>query len=226
MLSFLWKFICFYFLLRAYGPEITSETVKYHIKLLSKEYCNDHENKSECIFEQIKNVVLLANDTYYAVFANLTKYIEKSGIKHTVRKYFVSDKDISESVYQNPDPTKEKVNVTTTMSTMLDQMQQKLEETHPGDSIEKVRERLKTIATDYRHAKGFCTLKIGVHPFAVLKLINEVAELTKMPRRLQNILQYAVNVMNADSSVVRNEPFAVNGLVHYILIAAYRNGKT
>ena len=224
MLSIPWKYICIYFLLRAYGPEITSEKFHNYSKLLSEEYCKDHKEKAECIVEQIKSLVLLANDTYHAFFANLTKYIEESGIKNIVGKYLGSkEEDVSE-LYQQPS-SKEKVNVSTAMSTMLDQMKQTFEKTHPGDSIKEVKKRLKTIATKYRKTKGFCTLKIGVHPLVVFKLINEVAQLTNMPRRLQNILESAVKVMDADSSMVKNEPFASNGLVHYILIAAYRNGK-
>ena len=219
-----WKYICLYFLIRTYGPEITSEKFHHYTKLLSKEYCKDHEDKTECIVEQIKSVVLLANDTYYAFFANLTKYAEESGIKHLAGQYFDSNKEDSD-LYENPDPSKEKVNVSTAISTMLDQMEQKLKETHPGDSIKEVQQRLKTIPIDYRNAMAYCTLKYDVHPADALKLINEVAQMTKMPRRLQNILESAVKVKDAGSSMIKDTAIAYKGLVHYILIAAYRNAN-
>jgi hypothetical protein len=93
------------------------------------------------------------------------------------------------------------------------------------DSAKAVKERLKTIATKYRKTKGFCTMKIGVDPLVVSKLINEVAQMTNMPLHLQNILESTIKVMDAGSSMAKNEPFASDGMVHYILIAAYRNGK-
>ena len=223
MPSIPWKYICVYLLLRIYGPEITSEKIYNYFTLLSVEYCRNEEDKADCSFEQIKGLVLLANDTYYAVFANFTTYIEQSGIKSTIQEYLGTKKQHMSELYTHPSSTpNEKVNVSTAISTMLNQMQQK---TLPDSSMKEVKERLKTIATKYRRTKGFCTMKIGVDPLVVFNLISEVAQMTNMPRHLQNILENAIKVMDAESSMTKNEEFASKGMVHYILIAAYRNGK-
>ena len=213
-----WKFICILLLLRMYGPEITSKKYHDYATLLRQEYCKDHEDKAQCIVEQVVSFVALANDTYQFYFANLTTFIfEKSGI---FMDYFTSERKDSSS------HKKETVNVSTAMSTLLNQLQQEYKKTLPGDTAKEVMQRLETIAFDREKTDGICTMKFGLDPSDMLKLINSVAELTKMPNSLKNILETMVKVIDADSSIVESrEDHVFDGKVHYILIAAYRNGK-
>jgi hypothetical protein len=228
MPSIPWKYICIYLLFHNYGPEITPKTYEKYSKLFSKEYCKDHKDKTQCIFEQVRSLVSLGNDTYHTWFANITTYIENSGIKQAIEKYynsyFTSEKKDRSNMYK-PSSGEVKVNVSTAMSGMLDQMQETFKKTLPGDSANEIKQRLKTVAMKYRNTNSFCNMKLGVDPLDVLKLIDHVAQMTNMPRNLQNILENTINVIDADGSMAKNERFAFDGKVHYVLMAAYRNGK-
>jgi hypothetical protein len=105
MPSIPWKYICIYLLFHNYGPEITSKTYEKYSKLFSKEYCKDHKDKTQCIFEQVRSLVSLGNDTYHTWFANITTY----------NSYFTSEKK-DRSNMNKPPSGKVKVNVSTAMS--------------------------------------------------------------------------------------------------------------
>ena len=228
MPSIPWKYICIYLLWRVYGPEITTEKYHYYTALLSQEYCKDHEDKAQCVVEQVRTLLALTNDTYYSLFANLTTIIEESGIKEAFkdfRNYFKTGPNLPGIFIHPPSERKQKDNVSTSMSTMLNKMQEEYQNTLPGDLANQVMQRLETIAFDHEKTDAFCTMKFGINPKDTFDLINDVAKLTNMPRDLQSTLEKTVKVIDADSSIAQSTPFKIDGKVHYILIAAYRNGK-
>ena len=228
MPSIPWKYLCLYLLFHIYGPEITTKKFETYTRLLSQEYCKDTKDK-QCTVEQIKSLVLLANDTYHSLLANLTKYFVDSGLKQALKTYFspLEKKPDLKNLYKNPSRNEnhQNVNVSTAMASMIKKFQKGYETTLEGDSAQDIKKRLETIAYDYRKTNAFCTTKFGIDPLDLFDLINDVARMTNMSQELQNILEKSVTVVDAESSMAENTDVAVDGKVHYILIAVYRNGK-
>ena len=204
-ISIPWKYICILLLLRIYSPEITSENYYYYATLLSQACCRGHENKAQCVVEQVRTLIALANDTYQFFLANPTEELR-------IKEAPSSDE-------------KGKVNVSSAMSMMLNQLQKQYRNTLPGDVAKEVMRRLESIAFDHEKTDAFCTMKFGLGPLDTLNLINDVAQLTKMPRHLQNIVEKTIKVIDADSTIAQSTPFTSDGKAYYILTAAYRNGK-
>lgn len=216
-----WKYICMYLLYKNFGPEISFENLEQQSKALSDVYCQKHDDKVKCVFEQARTIVQFANQTYHVVLKNLTRLIDESGIK----KYWQSKSDVPSILHRHPspNPSEDKLNVKTAMSNLLNQMEKKM---LPVEESDKIKERLKTIATKTMKSNGVCSLKIGVDPMAIAKLIDNVAQLTNMPEEVKNILTNTIETIDGESGMVKNTNYSFNGKVHYVLIAAYRNGKT
>lgn len=226
MLSIPWKLVCILLVLfGVYGPDLKSVDVHKYAKMYI-EGCNSHENKTECIIEQVRALVQLANNTYHTLVTNFTKTFDQIGIKQRVKEaiteYFSSNKEDMDDIYTHPSSEpKEKVNVSSEISRLLDRMQAEFKQ---SDSAKEVKERIKTIAIR-KHTSGYCTIKMGVDPLIVLKLIDNVAKMTNMPRYLQDSLETTIKVKDGDSTMVKEEQFAYNGKLLTILIASNRHGK-
>lgn len=120
---------------------------------------------------------------------------------------------------------KGKGSISSAMSTMLNQLQEQYKNSLPADTAKEVMQRLESIAFDHENIDAFCTMKFGLRPLDILNLINDVAQLTKMPRHLQNIVEKTITVIDTDSTIAESTPFTSDGKVFYILTAACRNSK-
>ena len=226
MISIPWKYVCILLvMLTVYGPDLKSLDVHKYAKMYI-EGCNSHENKTECIIEQIKALVQLANATYNTLVTNFTKTLNEIGIKERVKEaiteYFSTKQKVPGDIYPHPSAEpKEKVNVSSEISRLLDRMQAEFKQ---SDVAKQVKERIKTIAIR-KHTSGYCTIKMGADPLIVQKLIDNIAKMTNMPRHLQDSLETAIKVKNGDSSMVKEEQFAYSGKLLTVLIASNRNGK-
>ena len=231
MPSLPWRFFCILLFFKGFGPEITYETIYRLSEALSSEYCKNETDKTRCIAEQFKTLVVLANETYHAYVTNIATYINEIGIIQTIKEYFNFKKDSPpnekprSNIFEEPTLGKEdKLNVTNAMSEMLNQMQEEHKKAFPGNSASEVKNRLNTIAGSYG-SSAFCTVDNGVNPSVVLDHIQNAASITNMPSELRKTLEGKVQVKDAGSGMVQNTSFPHDGKMHYVLIAVHRNGR-
>ena len=223
MPSIPWKYVCILILLfGVYGPDLKSVDIHKYAKMYM-EGCANHENKTQCLIEQVRTFVQLVNDTYRAFVANFTKTFYETGIKERFMEYYTSKENNRGDMYVDPsvEPSA-KVNVSNEISKLLNRMQE--ESLKQSESAKGVKARIKTIALR-KKTSAYCTIKMGADPFIVQKLIDNIAKMTSMPRYLQDSLETTIKVKDGDSSMVKEEQFAYSGKLLTVLIASNRNGK-
>ena len=230
-----WRLLCFVLVIRTYCPDIsTPERIEHFSKFLSQMYCYETEQtaQDQCITEvkeTVKSALLLINQTSHLFNVDSLRKFTNALLKYITDHFNPKSSDErtenSDSlIFARPSEDMEG-DVIVTMTDLIKKAQNEYEKNLPDNYKKEATKTLNKIKFHRRNTKSFCDLEFGIHPSTVIRHIKNIANLTKMPGDMQEMLERSVEVKDGNGKIAESVPISADGVVHYVLIAAVRKGK-